>query len=166
MADRKPLPALGGDEDVELERLWRALAVAERLGVLRWAAVMTVPLACCSVLPIMTATASPTPSSMLIRAGEVCFLAGLAGLLAIAFGSMWLQWSQRRLAEPHGRLAGASLLVGLALVAGAGLIAPSGPAIGAAVAVLAAGGTGWVLDRRWRRLLNELRSLPRQMPVQ
>jgi hypothetical protein len=110
---------------------------------------MALPPACCSVLPIMTAGTGPTPPPILIRTGEVCFVAGLAGLLVIAFGSMWVQWSQRRLAEPRGWPAGACVLISVVLVAGVGLVTPSLWAAGAAIMAGAAGGTGWGLDRRW-----------------
>jgi hypothetical protein len=157
---REPLPGREGRGEAAGEATvtaWLEVGAAQaRLRALRWGAVLAVPVACCTVLPVVWVAAGPTVPVALIVAGEVTLAVGMLGWLVAVAAASWARWAGGRDLVVPGWLAGACALVAVGLVAGAGLVAPRWPAIAVAVVALAVGCAGWALDRRWRRQVADL----------
>lgn len=131
-------------------------AAQARLRASRWGAVLAVPVACCTVLPLVSVAAGPTAPVALVLAGEVALAVGMLGWLVAVAAASWARWAGGHDLVVPGWLAGVCAVVAVGLVAGAGLVAPSWPAIAVAGVALAVGCAGWALDRRWRRQVADL----------
>jgi hypothetical protein len=69
----------GAAGEITVTAWLEAGATQARLRALRWGAVLAAPVACCTVLPLVSVAAGPTAPVALIVAGEVALAVGMLG---------------------------------------------------------------------------------------